>query len=49
MACPICVSPDGTAINEGMLAGAMVLMVAATAVVGGIARFAFRLWRLSRT
>ena len=49
MACPICNSPEGTAISEGMRAGAAVLIVAAAAVVGGIARFAFRLWRLSRT
>jgi hypothetical protein len=42
------VSPEGTAISNGMLAGAAVLILAATMVVGGIARFAFRLWRLSR-
>ena len=48
MSCPICVSPEGTTLNDGMVAGAAVLIVAATAIVGGIARFAFRLWRLSR-
>ena len=46
MACPICVSPEGTAITEGMRAGAMVLIVAAVVVVSLMARFAVRLWRL---
>jgi hypothetical protein len=47
MACPICVSPEGTAMTIGMRAGAIVLIVAAVIVVSLIARFAFRLWRLA--
>lgn len=47
MACPICVSPEGTAMTLGMRAGAMVLIVAAAIVVSLIARFAFRLWKLA--
>ena len=47
MACPICVSPEGTAITEGMRAGVVVLMLAATVIGVLIARFALRLWRLS--
>ena len=46
MACPICVSPEGTAITAGMRAGASVLMLAALVVIAMIARFALRLWRL---
>jgi hypothetical protein len=46
MACPICAAPDGATINAGLRAGALVLVVVAGAVVGAIARFAFRLWRL---
>jgi hypothetical protein len=44
MACPICVSPEGTAITAGMRAGAGVLMLAALVVIAMIARFALRLW-----
>ena len=44
MACPICTSPEGTAVTEGMLAGAGVLIVTAMFVIGGIARFGYRLW-----
>ena len=47
MACPICVSPEGAAMTAGMRDGAMVLIVAAMIVVSLIARFAFRLWRLT--
>ena len=47
MACPICVSPEGTAMTTGMQAGAIVLIAAAAIVSSLIARFAFRLWRLS--
>ena len=47
MACPICVSPEGTTLTMGMQAGALVLIVAATVVVSLIARFAYRLWRLA--
>ncbi len=46
MACPICASPEGTAITAGIQAGAIVLIAAAVVVVSLIARFALRLWRL---
>ena len=46
MACPICVSPEGTAIGAGMRAGAFVLILVAAIVSIAIARFALRLWRL---
>lgn len=48
MACPICVSPEGTAITAGMRAGAGVLMFAAVVIIAMIARFAFRLWAAER-
>ncbi len=46
MACPICVSPEGTAITAGMRAGAIVLIAAAAIIVSLMARFALRLWKL---
>jgi hypothetical protein len=46
MACPICVSPEGTAITLGMRAGAIVLIAVAAVVLSLIGRFAYRLWRL---
>jgi hypothetical protein len=46
MACPICVSPEGTAITAGMRAGAIVLIVVVTIVVGSMVRFGYRLWKL---
>jgi hypothetical protein len=46
MACPICVSPEGTAITAGMRAGAIVLIAMSMLIVGLIARFAWRVWRL---
>jgi hypothetical protein len=46
MACPICVSPEGTAMTLGMRAGAIVLIVAAAIIVSLITGFAVRLWRL---
>ena len=45
MACPICVSPEGTAISDGMRAGAGVLILVSSIVIGAIIRFAIRLWR----
>lgn len=48
MACPICTSPEGTAITEGMRAGAGVLILLSGIVIALIARFAWRLWRLER-
>ena len=47
MACPICLSPEGTAINAGIRAGAIVLVLAASVISVLIVRFALRLWRLS--
>jgi len=48
MACPICVSPEGTAITAGIRAGAAVLIVVTGLVIGLIARFAYRLWVLEQ-
>ena len=45
MACPICSSPEGSAINDGIRAGAIVLIAVSTIVIGAIVRFAIRLWR----
>lgn len=45
MACPICSSPEGAALNEGIRAGAGVLMLVSALVIGAIIRFAVRLWR----
>jgi hypothetical protein len=44
MACPICTSPEGSAINDGIRAGAMVLIAVALIVIGALARFGYRLW-----
>lgn len=44
MACPICVSPEGTAITDGMRAGAAILILVTVLVVGAIARFGYRMW-----
>jgi hypothetical protein len=46
MACPICNSPEGAAMTAGMRAGAMVLILAVSLVIGALARFAWRLYRL---
>ena len=48
MACPICASPEGSAINDGIRAGAAVLIVVAAIVIGAIARFGYRLWMAER-
>ena len=46
MACPICVSPEGTAISDGIRAGAGVLILVSGIVIGLIVRFgAAELWR----
>jgi hypothetical protein len=45
MACPICVSPEGSALNDGMRAGAAVLIVVMTIVISAIVRYAVGLWR----
>jgi hypothetical protein len=44
MSCPICVSPEGTAITAGIRAGAGVLIIVTVIVVGMIVRFGYRLW-----
>ncbi len=44
MACPICVSPEGTAITEGIRAGAGVLILVTAIVTGLMVRFGYRLW-----
>ncbi len=49
MACPICVSPEGTAITAGIRAGAGVLILVTGVVIGLIGRFAYRLWALERS
>ena len=48
MACPICVSPEGSAITDGIRAGAGVLIVVTTIVIGLIVRFGYRLWAAER-
>jgi hypothetical protein len=48
MACPICTSPEGTAINDGIRAAAAVLIVISSVVIGSIVRFGFRLWAAER-
>jgi hypothetical protein len=45
MACPICNSPEGSLINDGMRAGAGVLIIVTAIVIGAIVRYAIRLWR----
>ena len=49
MACPICVSPEGTAISDGMRAGAGVMILVTGAVIALIARFAIKLWAAEGT
>jgi hypothetical protein len=48
MACPICNAPEGSAITDGIRAGATVLLLVTTIVVGALARFAVRLWLAER-
>jgi hypothetical protein len=48
MACPICVTSDGTAIADGVRAGAGVLILVTAVVFSLIARFAVRLWLRER-
>jgi hypothetical protein len=48
MACPICTSPEGSAITDGMRAGAGVLIVVTAIVIAAIARFAYRIWTMER-
>jgi hypothetical protein len=46
MACPICTTPESSAIAEGIRAGALVLIVVSAVVMSAFARFAWRLWSL---
>lgn len=48
MSCPICVSPEGTAITAGMRAGAGVLIIVTVMVIGMIVRFGYGLWAAER-
>ena len=48
MACPICVSPEGSAITDGIRAGAGVLILVTAIVMGAIVRFGYRLWAAER-
>ncbi len=48
MACPICITSEGTAIAAGVRAGAGVLILVTAIVIVFIGRFAFRLWTLQR-
>lgn len=43
--CPICVGGDDPALAAGVLWAVATMMVVTVAVVGGIARFAIRIWR----
>jgi hypothetical protein len=43
MACPICASPEGTTITEGIRAGAGLLILCSTIVIGLIARFVIKI------
>lgn len=49
MACPICNSPEGATLNEGIRAGAGVLILVSAMVIGAIVRFAIGLWREEAT
>jgi hypothetical protein len=48
MACPICNSPEGTAISDGMRAGAGVLMLVSAIVISAIVRYGVKMWREER-
>ena len=46
MSCPICGPSESAAIAGGMRAGVGTLLIVSIVVIGSIARFAWRLWRL---
>ena len=48
MSCPICMTPEGTAIAAGVRAGGAVLILVTGIIVFFIARFAWRLWSWER-
>ena len=45
MSCPICVTPEGTAIAAGVRAGGGLLIVVTVIVIACLGRFAWRLWK----
>lgn len=49
MSCPICASPEGSAINDGIRAGAFVMIAVSAVVLGAICRFAVKLWQSERS
>lgn len=46
MSCPICITPEGTAIAAGVRAGGGLLILVTAIVIVFIGRFAWRLWAL---
>lgn len=48
VACPICVTPEGTLMQAGVQAGALVLVAVTVLVVTPMAWFGLRLWRRER-
>ena len=44
MSCPICITPEGTAIAAGVRAGGGLLIAVTGIIIFFIARFAWRLW-----
>jgi hypothetical protein len=46
MACPICISPEGSQLSAGLSAGAATLIVVTLVVIAPIVRFAWKIWRL---
>lgn len=46
MSCPICGPSESAAIDAGVKAGVGTLILVAAVVIAGLARFAWRLWRL---
>jgi hypothetical protein len=48
MACPICNGPEGSAISDGIRAGAMVMIAVAAIVIGAMVRFGVKLWAAER-
>lgn len=44
MSCPICMTPEGTAIAAGVRAGGGLLILVTGIILVFIARFAWRIW-----
>jgi len=49
MACPICSTPEGSLVSDGMRAGAGVLILVSTIIIGAMVRFGIRLLRKERS